>query len=91
MGKRLCQIIILFALVIFPVTAAAADFNVHINISRQADGAANGEVWYNGNILWRVLLLPDGAKPALVMPGGKTTIIIPDICNGMFLLKVYND
>jgi hypothetical protein len=91
MGKRLCQLIIMCSLMIFPVTAAAADFNVHINISRQADGIANGEIWYNGSILWRVMLLPDGAKPAMGMPSGKTTIIIPDINSGMFLLKVYNN
>lgn len=91
MGKRLCQLIIVFVFIISPVSAAAADFNVHINISRQADGVANGEVWYNGSILWRIMLLPDGAKPALVMPSGNTTIVIPDISNGMFLLKIYNN
>lgn len=90
MRKRICQVLILVTFIIFPATASAANFDIHINVTREADGIANGEVWYNGNILWRVMLLPDGASPALVMPGGKTTIIVPEINSGMFLLKVYN-
>jgi hypothetical protein len=91
MGKRICQIIIVLALLIFPVTAYAADFNIHINISRQDDGIANTEVWYNGSIVWRVMLLPDGAKPALVRPGERATIIVPDISSGFFSFKIYNN
>lgn len=91
MGKRICQLIIVLIFIIFPLTAAAADFNIHINISCQDDGIANGEVWYNGTVLWRLMLLPDGAKPALVMPSGKTIIIVPEINKGMFLLKTYNN
>lgn len=91
MGKRLCQIFLLLLIMSNSASAAAADFAIHINFMRQADGTANGEVWYNDNILWRVLLLPDGARPAIGMPSGKTTIIIPEISNGMFLLRVYNN
>ena len=91
MGKRLCQVFLFAILLIYPATVSASGFDLHINITRQSDGVANGEIWYNGNVFWRIMLLPDGAKPAMGMASEKTTIIIPEISNGLFMLKVYNN
>ncbi len=88
MSKILC-LFILVCVLAYPGTVMAADFKFNINIIRQ-DGATLGELWYNDHMVWRLTLLADGAKPVSGSKSVNTTIITPDVDNGMFLLKVYN-
>ncbi|QDR78777.1 hypothetical protein [Sporomusa termitida] len=92
MRKTSCRLLIILLLsmiiILYPTSALAADFSFNINIMRQ-DGATCGELWLNDKLVWRLALLADGAKPvAGGFNGANTTLIIPDIVNGMFVVKV---
>lgn len=88
MRKILC-LFILVSMLAYPNSVLAADFKFNINIVRQ-EGATLGELWYNDHVLWRLTLLSDGAEPVAGAKSVNTTIITPDVDDGMFLLKVYN-
>ncbi len=92
MRKTSCRLLILLLLsmsiILYPTSALAAEFSFNINILRQ-DGATCGELWLNDKLVWRLALLADGAKPVSGgFNGANTTLIIPDIVNGMFVVKV---
>ncbi|MDL2280537.1 hypothetical protein LJC10_01610 [Selenomonadales bacterium OttesenSCG-928-I06] len=78
----------LCVLFIFP-SIAVADFSFKINFISENDGWLTSEIWYDNELFWRGTILPDGVKPVF---GGfkdsKTTFFIPDIVNGMFVIKV---
>lgn len=74
-----------------PVSAFAAGFNMNINISRLEDGTTCGELWFNNKVLWRLQVLTDGARPVTSGKSGNTTLITPDIVNGLFLIKINNE
>lgn len=75
-------------IMLYPSTVLAADFSLNVNIVRQ-DGATCGELWFKDKLVWRLALLTDGAKPVSSgFSGTNTTLIIPDIVNGMFIVKV---
>ncbi|MGL5514793.1 MAG: hypothetical protein ACRDBM_16385 [Sporomusa sp.] len=92
MWNLTCKVVIALLLstilTLYPSSAQAADFSFNVNILRQ-DGATCGELWLNNKLIWRLALLPDGAKP---VSGGfnsaSTTLVIPDIINGMFVVKI---
>jgi hypothetical protein len=69
-----------------PNIALAANFK--LDITRQDDGITCSELWYNDQVIWRVAFLTDGTKPVSGGNGVATTYIIPDIVDGLFLLKV---
>ncbi|SDF48730.1 hypothetical protein [Sporomusa acidovorans] len=87
--KKLIAIIVLSILMIgYPSSVLAADFSFSVNIVRQ-DGATCGELWLNDKVVWRLAILADGAKPVFANANSaNTTLVIPDIVNGMFVLKV---
>lgn len=91
MQKQIKKLLIalMFGVIIFyPSSALAADINFNINIMRQ-DGATCGELWFNDKLVWRLALLSDGAKPVTGgFAGANTTLVIPDIVHGMFVVKV---
>ncbi|VBB08505.1 Hypothetical protein LUCI_3778 [Lucifera butyrica] len=68
--------------------ALAADWNFYIHFSRQEDGIAATEFWYNNRVLWRLEFLPDGAQPVSGGAGPAVVSVAPDIVNGLFLLRV---
>lgn len=71
-----------------PAAALVADASVHIALVR-LEGAACGELWVNDALVWRLVLLTDGAKPVSDNgTGARTTLLIPDIVRGMFVVKV---
>jgi len=76
-----------------PNTAEAADLKMSIHIGRLEDGTALGELMINGQLVWRLRISSDGAQPAFVRnhPDDSTTVVVPDVENGMFVLKVFND
>ncbi|BBB91326.1 MAG TPA: hypothetical protein PKA28_18880 [Methylomusa anaerophila] len=88
---KVTMLVVAFVLVLSllsPGYAKAADFTFNINIVRQSDGSTCGELWLKDGLLWRVAILPDGARP--VSRGtatSNTTLIIPDIIKGMFVIK----
>lgn len=86
--RRLILVLALVALTLWPNQALAAEFKVNINVVRQDDGATSTELWYNDRVIWRVLVRPDAVKPVSTGGYSDTTIIMPDIVNGMFVLKV---
>jgi len=87
MRKRICMLFMI-AVLIWPSAALAADFMVNINVVRQEDGTTCGELWYNNQVVWRLAILADGAKPVSTFHSTKTTFISPDVVNGLFFIKV---
>lgn len=83
--------IIVLMIAIYPVTASAADLNFNMNISRFDDGTTYGELVINNNVVWRLMILTDGARPVIRSAHGGTTFILPDIMNGMLMIKVQHD
>jgi|GEM_PF-651485 len=92
MWNLTCKVVVALLLstilTLYPSSAQAADFSFNVNILRQ-DDATCGELWLNNKLVWRLALLSDGAKP---VSGGfnsaSTTFVIPDIVNGMFVVKI---
>lgn len=80
---------LIFAIVtLFPAPALAADFSIHVGITRQEDGTTCGELWLNDKVIWRLAILNGGAKPVTTGETADMTLITPDIVNGMFVIKV---
>lgn len=87
-GKFIVTLLLLLCITLYPSAALAADFSFNINVVRQ-DGATCGELWLNDRLVWRLALLSDGAKPVSSgSTANNTTLIIPDIVKGMFVIKV---
>lgn len=92
------ELIVAFLLVVLsslwfyttPVQAADLDFKLNVSFARQNDGTTSGELWYNDHVIWRLTLLADGAGMVAGYTEQNTTFIAPDISNGFFLLKIYN-
>ena len=61
---------------------------LNIQLIRQDDGTTCGQLWYNDKIVWRVALLADGVRSVSVSNNAETTLITPDIINGLFLIRV---
>lgn len=78
----------MIAVLVWPSAALAADYMVNINVVRQEDGTTCGELWYNNQIIWRLAILADGAKPVSAFHSAKTTFIAPDLVDGLFMIKV---
>lgn len=87
MRKGIC-ILLLVAVLVWPNLVYAADCLLNINVMRQEDGTTCGELWYKNQVVWRLAVLADGAKPVSGFYSTKTTFIAPDIANGMFLIRV---
>ena len=46
----------------------------------------------NDQLVWRLKVSSDGAQPAFVRAHPEaTTVVVPDVENGMFVVKVYNE
>jgi len=89
MAKLFCALLIGLSL-LSPASASAAELKISVALSRADDGAAIGELWYNDRVVWRLRIVSDGAQPVAGRSGGSTTVVVPDMESGMFLLKVYN-
>ena len=89
MRKIFC-IMILMLIFFFPQYAFAQDIKLNVAIVRLDDGITSAELVYNDQVIWRLTLLSDGAKPVSSSNGAHTTVIVPDIIDGCFLLKVNN-
>ena len=90
MAKFFCAFLLGLVL-FFPLPAQAAGMGMGVTVSRQEDGSACGEVWYDNRVLWRVRIVGDGARAAAGTGDGCTTVVAPDVRAGMFVLKVYNE
>jgi len=86
--RRLFAILALIITISWPIPALAADFKVNLNVVRQDDGTTSTEFWFNDKVVWRLMVLADGAKPVSAGGASSTTFVTPDIINGLFLLKV---
>lgn len=89
MRKLFCMII-LVTILFLPQYAFAQDVKFNVSIIRLDDGITSAELLYNDQVVWRLTLLSDGAKPVWSGGGVHTTVIVPDIIDGCFLLKINN-
>ncbi len=87
MRKIICILLTLFVLV-YPKQVLAAEFTMNIHVIRQEDGTTSSELCYNDRVIWRLVLLPDGAKTVSGSYNTMTTFIVPDVIDGLFLIKL---
>lgn len=87
--RKITVALLLAVLIVFwPVCGLAADLNFNVVIARQ-EGTTCGELWIDNTLVWRLALLTDGAKPVVYNGNhANTTLIIPDIVSGMFVVKI---
>jgi hypothetical protein len=89
MARFFCILLISITL-LWPAAASAGEARVGINFLRQDDGTTVGELWFGDRVVWRLKVLGDGAQPVAGGSGPRTTVIAPDLDEGLFRLKVYN-
>jgi len=89
MARFLCSILVGLSL-LWPGAVQAADIKYGLSVVHKVDGTIYGEVWYNEQVIWRLKIYSDGAQPVAGKSSTDTTVVIPDIVNGQFLLKLYN-
>jgi hypothetical protein len=89
MARFLCAVLIGFGL-LWPSSVLAADIKFNVSVTRQEDGTTLGELLFNERVIWRLKVCSDGAEPVTGNGGANTTVVIPDIVNGLFVLKVHN-
>jgi hypothetical protein len=89
MARFLCSILVGLSL-LWPGAVQAADTKYGLSVVHQADGTIFGELWYNEQVIWRLRISGDGAEPVAGKGGANTTVIVPDIVNGLFMLKLHN-
>lgn len=86
--KRFFSLLVACVLLGLPASAAAAPFKVGFSITRPDEGVVCSELTYNDEIIWKIQLLSDGARPVSGGGSGQTTIIVPDIAHGLFAIKI---
>jgi len=86
--RKVIGIFLLVYILAWPSSVLAAGFTMNIQFMCQDDGTACSELWYNDKVVWRLALLADGAKPVSGSYNKSTTIIAPDVINGLFVIKV---
>ena len=89
MARLFCSLLIFLSL-LAPLPASAAGFSMNVAVSRHEDGTATGELWFNDRVVWRLRIVSDGAQTVSGPAGLNTTVVVPDMASGMFMLKVYN-
>lgn len=87
--RKITISLLLAILVMFcPAWGLAADLNFNVVVARQ-EGVTCGELWIDNTLVWRLALLADGVKPVVYNGNhANTTLVIPDIVSGMFVIKV---
>jgi hypothetical protein len=88
MAKFFCGLVAV--LMLFTNIAQASDFKVNVHLVCQDDGTAFGELYYNEQVVWRLKICSDGVEAVTGWNSTGMTVVVPDVVNGMFLLKVYN-
>ena len=86
--RKVIWILFVVCALVWPRNAFAAEFSLNIQVMRQEDGTTCSELRYNDQVVWRLALLTDGAKPVSGSYNAMTTLITPDIIDGLFLIKV---
>lgn len=86
---KVIGIFLVVCVLVWPKTVLAAEFTLNIQVTRQEDGTTCSELWYNDKVVWRLMLLADGAKPVSGSSNATTTLIAPDIINGSLLVKIH--
>lgn len=89
--SRFLIVTLISLFLLWPATASAGEAKIGINFFRQDDGTTVGELWYNDRVVWRLKLLGDDAQPVAGLSGPPTTVIAPDLDEGLFRLKIYNN
>ena len=89
MARIFCALIVVIALA-WSSTAKAEELKFDVSMIRMDDGIFCGELKRNSQVLWRVMVFSDGARAVAGNIDANTTIVVPDIADGWFLLKLYN-
>jgi len=90
MTKLICSLLIGVGCLLPPGLASAANTIFSVSVTHLADDATVGELIFNGQVVWRLKICSDGAETATAVGSDNTTLVIPDIVDGLFLLRVYN-
>jgi len=86
--RKVILILFVVCALVGPSKVLAAGFTLNVQVMRQDDGTTCSELRYNDKVVWRLALLTDGAKPVSGSYNAKTTLIAPDIIDGLFLIKI---
>ncbi|MBP2655068.1 MAG: hypothetical protein H6Q73_2637 [Firmicutes bacterium] len=89
MARIFCVLIVGIAF-LWSSPVKAAEFNFDVSMICLDDGTFCGELKRNSQVLWRVIVFSDGARAVAGNVDANTTIVVPDIADGWFLLKMYN-
>ncbi|CUH97737.1 putative secreted protein [Propionispora sp. 2/2-37] len=87
-GKIIILLVLLVLFILLPGHALAAGLNFNINFARTEDGIAYSELWYDGNLIWRIAFLSDGARPVTNQGVPDSIMVMPDMEDGMFKFKI---
>jgi hypothetical protein len=87
--KALFRLGMLMMIVLAPCQSAhAANFNIYFHFNT-FDGIAVGEIYREDQVAFRLRIAKDGIVPVISMQKGNVdTVIVPDIANGMFMLRI---
>lgn len=88
MSKKIFALLATCVLLWLPASAAASPFKVGFSITKPDEGVVCSELIYNDEVIWKIQLLSDGARPVSSGGSGQTTIIVPDIAHGLFTIKI---
>ena len=88
MKRYVVFLLVCLLLQVATATVSASPYKVGITLTHPDDGVFCSELIYDDQVIWRLQFLADGAKSVLGSGGGRTTIIVPDIVSGFFLLKI---
>lgn len=87
--KRYVAVLLICLLLQLQAAAVSASpYKIGITLTHPDDGVFCSELVYDDQVIWRLQFLADGAKSVLSGGGSRTTIVVPDIVNGLFLLKI---
>lgn len=87
--RKIIGFLVVIALLSITTTTFAADWQVNIHLSPENGGLLSGEMWYNNDMVWRLKIQADGAIPATSGNDPRVTVLVPDIVDGLFVLKVH--
>lgn len=60
------------------------------NLIFRCDSGISAEFWYNDKLMQRIRLDNEYSRPVSLPAETSTTVIVPEIENGMMLFKIYH-
>lgn len=85
--RYMALLLICLLLLVQTATVSASPYKIGITLTHPDDGVFCSELVYDDQVIWRLQFLADGTK-SVSGGGSRTTIVVPEIVNGFFLLKI---